>query len=104
LDDGRTPWNRGEGPSDSALWKGNRRGFKRWKSWRWWQPEYGEHCQARAREFLVLIASLYGIEKEAREGAYTPEARKALRQEKAPALLDRLHRKRHPEHHYRGVR
>lgn len=52
-----------------------------------------EDDAARAREFLILIASLYGLEKEAREGGYTPEARKALRQEKAPALLDRLHRR-----------
>ena len=47
---------------------------------------------ARAREFLVMIAGLYLIEKEAQEGAYTPEARKAWRQEKPPALLERLHR------------
>jgi transposase len=46
---------------------------------------------ARARELLVLIAGLYLIEKETREGANTPKARKALRREKAPALLYRLH-------------
>lgn len=52
-----------------------------------------EDDAARAREFLVLIAGLYLIEREAREGCCTPEARAALRQEKVPALLGRLHRR-----------
>jgi transposase len=50
-----------------ACWAHSRRKFH----------EALEDDAARAGEFLVLIASLYGIEKEAREGAYTPEARKA---------------------------
>ena len=44
----------------------------------------------RSREFLVLIGMLYGIEREAREQSMTPEARKALRMEKAPGVLARL--------------
>jgi hypothetical protein len=52
-----------------------------------------EDAAARAREFLILIAGPYLVEKEARESGFTPEARAALRQEKVPALLGRLRRR-----------
>ena len=47
----------------------------------------------RSREILALIAPLYGIEKVARESGLSAEARKELRQQNAPAMLDRLHRR-----------
>jgi hypothetical protein len=47
----------------------------------------------RSREIIAMIAPLYGIEKVARESGLAPEARKDLRQQHAPAMLDRLHRR-----------
>ena len=49
-----------------------------------------EDDAARAREFIVWIARLYAVEKEAREQGLTPEARKALRGERVPEVLARL--------------
>jgi transposase len=46
----------------------------------------------RSRQIIALIAPLYGIEKVARESGLSPEARKELRQQKAPSMLERLHR------------
>jgi hypothetical protein len=40
-----------------------------------------------------MIAPLYGIEKVARESGLSPEARKDLRNQHAPAMLERLHRR-----------
>jgi hypothetical protein len=40
-----------------------------------------------------MIAPLYGIEKVARESGRSPEARKDLRQQHAPAILDLLYRR-----------
>jgi hypothetical protein len=45
----------------------------------------------RSREIIAMIAPLYGIEKVARESGLSPEARKDLRQQHAPKVLDRLH-------------
>jgi hypothetical protein len=42
---------------------------------------------------MAMIAPLYGIEKVARESGLSPEARKDLRNQHAPAMLDRLHRR-----------
>jgi hypothetical protein len=42
---------------------------------------------------MAMIAPLYGIEKVARESSLSPEARKDLRNQHAPAMLDRLHRR-----------
>ena len=51
-------------------------------------------CWAHVRRKLheALIAPLDGIEKVARESGLSPEARKDLRQQKASAMLERLHR------------
>ncbi len=46
----------------------------------------------RSRQIIALMAPLYGIEKVARESGLSPEARKELRQQKAPSMLERLHR------------
>jgi hypothetical protein len=40
-----------------------------------------------------MIAPLYGIEKVARESGLSAEARKELRQQHAPEILERLHRR-----------
>jgi hypothetical protein len=40
-----------------------------------------------------MIAPLYGIENKARESGLSPETRKDLRNQHAPAMLDRLHRR-----------
>ena len=47
----------------------------------------------RSRGIIAMIAPLYGIEKVARESALSPEARKDLRDQHAPAMLERLHRR-----------
>jgi len=47
----------------------------------------------RSRGIIAMIAPLYGIEKVARESGLSPEARKDLRQQHAPAMLERLHRR-----------
>ena len=47
----------------------------------------------RSREIIAMIAPLYGIEKVARESGLSPQARKDLRQQHAPKVLDRLHRR-----------
>jgi hypothetical protein len=47
----------------------------------------------RSRGIMAMIAPLYGIEKVARESGLSPEARKDLRNQHAPAMLERLHRR-----------
>ena len=47
----------------------------------------------RSRGIIAMIAPLYGIEKVARESGLSPEARKDLRNQHAPAMLERLHRR-----------
>jgi transposase len=47
----------------------------------------------RSRAIIAMIAPLYGIEKVARESALSAEARKELRNQHAPAMLERLHRR-----------
>jgi hypothetical protein len=47
----------------------------------------------RSRAIIAMIAPLYGIEKVARESRLSAEARKELRNQHAPAMLERLHRR-----------
>lgn len=49
-----------------------------------------ESDQPRAEQALLLIQQLYAVEREAREQHLTPEARYALRQQKARPIMDAL--------------
>jgi len=47
----------------------------------------------RSRAIIAMIAPLYGIEKVARESGLSAEARKELRHQHVPSMLERLHRR-----------
>ena len=47
----------------------------------------------RSRAIIAMIAPLYGTEKVARESGLSAEARKELRQQHAPGMLERLHQR-----------
>jgi transposase len=49
-----------------------------------------DNDRARASHVLALLQQLYGVERIARDGGYTPEQRHALRLEKSLPLLNQL--------------
>ncbi len=70
----------------------DRTGLRRVASWAHARRKFHEAIPddgPRPREIIALIAPLCGIEKVARESGLAPEARKCLRNQHAPAMLDR---------------